>query len=83
MLNLTESTGAEIEALKDNMLTECHTWEISLNNITRALEALTTNSSRLATQMDQMDHRMDGIDKNISRKLSIITPKTTFSVTYK
>ena len=77
ILNLTEFADAEIKALKDNVDTERDKMEMGFNNITQEQEALATNIGRLASQIDQMGHRIDHTDKNISRKLSA-SSKTTF-----
>ena len=77
ILNLTEFADAEIKALKDNVDTDRDKMETGFNNITKEHEALTTNIGRLASQIDQMGHRIDHTDKNISRKFST-SSKTTF-----
>ena len=51
MLNLTESTSAEIEALRDNIETYSAKQEITFNNMTREHGVLTADINRLASEL--------------------------------
>ena len=71
ILNHTESTGAEIATLKGIIDAERDNEEINFNNMTKKHELLTADISLLASRIDQIDHKMDDTDRNISSKLSI------------
>ena len=53
LLNLTESTGAEIQALRDNIETCSVKQEKTFNNITREHEVLTADISRLQSELSK------------------------------
>ena len=61
----------EIATLKGIIDEERDNKEINFNNMTNEHELLTADISLLASRIDQIYHKMDDTDRNISSKLSI------------
>ena len=72
MDNLTESQAAEMEKLKSSIEKESQEREMSINSLTRERGIFTANLTKLTVQIDQVKHRIDDSDANISSELRII-----------
>ena len=61
-----------MEKLKSSIEKESQEREMSVNSLTREREIFTVNLTQLTVQIDQVMHRIDDSDANISSELLII-----------
>ena len=67
----TESHAADIETLTDSMANEREEREMVFNSVMTEREALSRNLTQLTLQIQEITHRIDGSDANISSKLPL------------